>query len=177
MFRPIFGFLLVTTTLACGGALSPSEPSSGDPSPGDPSASSEPSVETGPKEPNEVPAQSGNALEHFHRGSAKMTIDHQRALVALHDHTPGSDASYRACAKLSGTLEAGTQLELATELYPTTTGGAIAVADIHVKRLDTDGLVLHLTMKNGTELDDTWQRGLGARCEGDCVPQLETCRE
>ncbi len=120
------------------------------------------------------PSASGEAVEYFHRGSANMAIDHQRKRFATHEHTAGSDAFFDSCGAVSGSpVTVGTRLVLGERMgYPSRAGGSIAVSELQITRLDTDGLVLHVTMQNGTEFDDTWKRGLGTQCDGDCVPEI-----
>ncbi len=160
-------------------------PSSKDPSNGnDPSdckttTSSEAAVETGTKDRSAAPTSGGSATESFHRGCDSMQVDHQRSTFAILTYTHaqnreqnwgacydvcGNIVDYDACGKRVGASlaanDVGVLLDLPSESYPTSDGGTIAVKKILATRVAGD-LVLHVTTKNGTEFDDTWQSGHG----------------
>ena len=178
--RAALGAAVLTAT-ACGGAVTTegsNDPQGNAQNPGDtvtPVGGDQPVT----KNPPAPPTTGGDALEYFHRGAANLAIDHQRVLFAIHQRVPGSDSIYNACGSFvprDQGFAVGTRLELLPgAFYPSSFGGGIAVKDVRVQKLDASALVVHVIMVNGDELDDTWERGLGTQCEGDCIPNLGAC--
>jgi hypothetical protein len=181
MTSKLFGVLFVTaasTLVACGGSIAP-ERSPDEPGTVATAVPSSTSTSTPPTPPSTPPSVgvTGNALEYFHRGAANLAIDHQRAQFAIVQQLASSDSRYDTCGAYRGGSDfgPGTKLDIAPNvLYPSSFGGGMAVTEVRVKSLD-EALVLHVTLVNGTELDDTWQRGLGTQCSGDCVPEPAAC--
>jgi hypothetical protein len=180
MTSKLFGVVLVSASalVACGGSIAP-ERSPDEPVTVATAVPSSTSTSTPPAPTSTPPSVgvTGNALEYFHRGAANLAIDHQRALFGIAQQLPGSDSHYSTCGTYRGgsVFGPGTKLDIpANVLYPSSFGGGIAVSEVRVKSLD-EALVLHLTLVNGTEMDDTWQRDLGTECARDCVPDPSAC--
>lgn len=180
MTSKLFGVLVVSASalVACGGSIAP-ERSPDEPGTVATAIPSSTSTSTPPTPPSTPPSVgvTGNALEYFHRGAANLAIDHQRARFAIVQEVPRGDSRYATCGAYRGGNDfgPGTKLDIAPNvLYPSSFGGGMAVTEVRVKSLD-EALVLHVTLVNGTELDDTWQRGLGTECAGDCVPEPAAC--
>lgn len=157
---------ILASTAACGGTTD--EPASaGSPSPGP--STSEPVTTSG-----------GSSIEFFHHGSANLGVDHQRRVFSIVAHAQGSDAFANVCGALPVSGDAvgpGAELKLPSGLlFPTATGGGVAVSTVSVVSVDSSALVLHLVLKNGSSYDERWLRGLGTECAGDCNPPLTTCR-
>jgi hypothetical protein len=180
MTSKLFGVLFVSASalVACGGSIaperSPDEP--GTVPTAVPSSTATPPPSTPTSTPPSV-GVTGNALEYFHRGAANLAIDHQLAQFAIVQHLPGTDSRYSTCGAYRGgnPLGPGTTLDFAPNvLYPSSFGGGMAVNDVRVVSLG-EALVLHVTLVNGSEMDDTWARGLGTECSGDCVPEPSAC--
>jgi hypothetical protein len=172
---------LVCTVLACGGSVETNgtkDRSGNGPDVASDHRDGNPPIVTPP--PPTTPPTIGNALEYFHRGPANLAIDHQRMLFGIYMHLRGTDSSYATCGSFGPQGQAfgdGTSLELSPGvLYPNALGGGIAVTKVSVTLLDASGLSMHVTMRNGDQFDETWLRGLGTECEGDCVPNLDGCR-
>ena len=158
--------LLSASLVACGGATDdPSAPGTAPQSPGP----GEPQVKSG-----------GDAVEYFHSGIANLGVDHQRRVFAIVSHARGSDASARVCGTLPArgdVVAPGAAMTIPSGLlYPTGSGGGVATSSVTVASVDDKGLVVHVTLKNGSSYDETWLRGLGTECAGDCIPAVTTCR-
>ena len=183
LFALPFAFALLTG--ACGGAVSPdtSGPAAQGTAQSGPTETAPPATSTSDEpavraetEPLDPQVDGTSAVVHFHRGSANLIVDRLKGVLALAEHTPGSDAFFSACGTFTPTFDAGTRVDLPTGMLPTSAGGSIAVEEVVVKTFSVTRLVLHVTMRNGTEYDDTRTSSFSATSDAMGVPDLAACR-